>query len=183
MVMSMNIAATELVKKNCIESKRIKTKQIFVIRLTKLVCFFFSLLLVSQQAFAEPVSTSRNNSVIGKHDVVAYHEDNSAVKGDKVFIHQWKGADWYFANEKHRDLFAANPDKYSPAYNGFCSNALSLGKGLVKTNGKVWHIWKNQLHTFYAKKGKQRWLDNDYETMVADADKEWEKELLKLGVK
>ena len=124
------------------------------------LCFCISLLLVFQNVFAEPVSTGRlNNSAIGKHDVVSYHESKNAVKGEKVFIHQWKGADWYFSSQEHRDLFAANPEKYHPAYNGFCSNALSLGKGLVKTNGKVWHIWKNQLHTFYAKKGKQRWLD------------------------
>ena len=133
-------------------------------------------------AAKEPVSTGLfNSSAIGKHDVLSYHKLSKAVKGEKTYVHKWKGADWHFASEEHRDLFAANPDKYSPAYNGFCSNALSLGKGLVKTNGKVWHIWGNQLHTFYAQKGKDRWLDNDYAKVKADADKAWQAELAKIN--
>ena len=138
-----------------------------------------------QQGFtAEPVSTGRfGNNAIGKHDVLAYHISGKTVKGEKTFVHQWKGADWHFATEAHRDQFAKNPAKYSPAYNGFCSNALSLGKGLVRTNGKVWHIWNDQLHTFYAKAGKERWLENDYAQMVIDADREWQKELVKFSKK
>ncbi|MGH1428138.1 MAG: YHS domain-containing (seleno)protein [Arenicella sp.] len=154
---------------------------------TKFSSFFSVIILslfVSQLSFAaeEPVSTGRfNNNAIGKHDVLAYHESKQAVKGKKTYVHTWKGADWYFASEAHRDLFAATPEKFSPAYNGFCSNALSLGKGLVRTNGKIWHIWNDQLHTFYAEPGKQRWLENDYDQMLADADREWKKELAKLN--
>ena len=150
----------------------------------KLILLFSLMALMSALSSvvfaAEPVSTGRfNNSAIGKHDVLSYHQSKSATKGTKTFVHNWKGADWHFASEEHRDLFAAEPEKYSPAYNGFCSNALSLGKGLVRTNGKVWHIWNGQLHTFYAKPGLDRWLENDYEKVKADADKSWQAELAK----
>lgn len=153
-------------------------------KFTSLLCFTFFSLFVSQASFAaeEPVSTGRfNNNAISKHDVLSYHESKQVVKGQKIFVHKWKGANWHFASQEHRDLFAKNPGKYSPAYNGFCSNALSLGKGLVRTNGKIWHIWNDQLHTFYAKGGKQRWLKNDYVKMVVDADREWKKELIKFN--
>lgn len=152
------------------------------LKFTSLLCFALFSLFVSQASFAkeEPVSTGRfNSNAIGKHDVLGYHESKKAVKGQKTFVHEWKGAKWHFASKEHRDLFAKNPAKYSPAYNGFCSNALSLGKGLVRTNGKIWHIWNDRLHTFYAKGGKKRWLKNDYATMVADADRGWKKVLLK----
>lgn len=144
------------------------------------VTLLFVLSFNTVWASAEPVSVNRfSNVAIGKHDVVSYHQQGAKEKGKKKFLYTWKGADWYFAEQTHRDLFAANPERYAPAYNGFCSNALSLDRGLVKTNGKVWHIWGDKLHTFYAKAGKRRWLTNDYAEMVAAADKAWQKELKK----
>ena len=155
-------------------------------RLTIKLTAFFSIvlmaLLMSQKGFAaeEPVSTGYlNNSAIGKHDVLSYHQGKFAEKGSKTFVHNWKGADWHFANEAHRDLFAANPEKFSPAYNGFCSNALSLGEGLIRTNGKVWHIWNGQLHTFYAERGRVRWVNGDYEAFNKQAAAAWKEELAK----
>ena len=129
----------------------------------------------------EPVSSSYFGSVaIGKHDSTAYHKHGSAHKGSKSYRHEYKGAWWYFASAEDRDLFAAEPEKYSPAYNGFCSNALSVGNGLVKTDGTVWHIYGTQLHLFYAQKGLDRWQANDYDEMKADADAAWKVELSKL---
>jgi len=153
-----------------------------MVRKYKLLLFIILFVSFSVLHAQEPVSVGRShNGVIGKHDVVNYHESGLATKGDAKFVFQWKGADWFFANKEHRDAFASNPEKYAPAYNGFCSNALSLGKGLVRTNGKVWHIWNDRLHTFYAKGGKKRWLKNDYSEMVAAADKAWQEELQKFA--
>ncbi len=151
-----------------------------MIKKSKLIIFITILGCFSILQAQEPVSVGRfHNGVIGKHDTVNYHQLNRAEKGKAGFVYQWKGADWFFTNEQHRDLFAANPEKYAPAYNGFCSNALSIGKGLVRTNGKVWHIWNGKLHTFFAKDGRERWLENDYSEMVAAADKAWLEELSK----
>ena len=128
----------------------------------------------------EPVSTAYvGNNAIGKHDATAYHSEQTAVKGKKQFVHEWKGAKWHFATQAQRDLFAENPEKYSPAYNGFCSNALSIGKGLVRTNGKVWHIFGDQLHLFYAERGRVRWVEGDYDTLKSQADNAWKAELSK----
>jgi len=106
---------------------------------------------VSLSAFAaEPVSKSRRGVAIGGHDTVAYHSlvqapQEKAISGKKSYVVEHKGAKWRFLSKESADLFAANPDKYEPAYNGHCANALSLGKGLVETNGK---------HAEWAKLGK-----------------------------
>ena len=136
-------------------------------------------MLASTHVFAkEPVSTGYvGSTAIGQHDVTAYHLNRSATKGDKRFLHEWKGAKWYFATVKQRDLFAANPTKYSPAYNGFCSNALTLNEGLIHTDGKVWHIFGDQLHLFYAERGRVRWVNGDYKALKKEADAAWEVEL------
>ena len=141
---------------------------------------FFVIALCSLNALAaEPVSKSFFGDIaIDGHDPVAYHkvaegEPHKASKGSKTWKAQWKGANWLFTNEKDRDVFAANPEKYAPAYNGHCANALSLGKGLLKTDGTHWQIFGDQLYTFYAAKGRDRWLAGDVEEYKKAADKAW----------
>lgn len=132
----------------------------------------------------EPVSTTYlGNDAIGKHDATAYHTKKHVIKGEKQFVYEWKGAKWYFATQEQRDLFALNPEKYSPAYNGFCSNALTLGEGLIRTNGKIWHIFGDQLYLFYAERGRVRWVEGDYFSLKSQADKAWQAELADLRQK
>jgi len=128
----------------------------------------------------EPVSKNFLTGIaIGGHDSVAYHrlgssEPHQAVEGNKTWKVEWKGADWLFSSKTDRDLFAANPGKYSPAYNGFCANALSLGEGLIKTDGRNWQIFDGRLYNFYAARGRERWLSGDFTEYKTVADKAWE---------
>lgn len=142
-----------------------------------------SLLLVSSFSLAEePVSVGYfNSTAIGAHDAIAYHDSafkDAAKEGSKAFVVEWKSAKWRFLSEEHSRQFKANPEKYAPAYNGHCANALSLGEGLIKTNGKYWAIFDDQLYLFFAPRGAQRWLDGDYKVYKQEADLAWQ-EILK----
>jgi YHS domain-containing protein len=53
------------------------------------------------------------------YDTVAYHTENSAVKGKSEFSYEWNDAEWHFASAENRDLFAADPDRYAPQYGGY----------------------------------------------------------------
>lgn len=145
-----------------------------------MVVCFISMLTISNAIATEPVSSKRG-LMIGGHDSVAYHTLSQephakARSGDKTWVVEYLGAKWRFASKENADLFKANPEKYKPAYNGHCANALSLGKGLLKTNGKVWEIFGDQLYLFYAKKGRKRWLSvDDITDFKAIADAEWAK--------
>jgi len=130
---------------------------------------------------AEPVSKSKWTGVaIGGHDTAAYHDLNrepqeSAIEGKKSYIVEYKGAKWRFSSKQSSEKFAAEPERYAPAYNGHCANALSLGEGLVRTNGKTWEIYEDQLYLFYAPRGRERWNDGNWKTYKVDADAAWEK--------
>ncbi|MFK7992540.1 MAG: YHS domain-containing (seleno)protein [Granulosicoccus sp.] len=139
-----------------------------------------SLTLVSLSAGAtEPVAKSRLGGVaIGGHDSVAYHElgrgpQEKAVAGVKSFTVEYKGAKWRFASQEDSELFAANPEKYSPAYNGHCANALSLGEGLIRTDGTHWEIFEDKLYLFYAARGRNRWNDGNWQSYKIQADTAW----------
>ncbi len=134
----------------------------------------------SQQPYSEgPVSVSRIGKVpIGGYDSVAYHNPeavatHTASKGQKSWTFNWRGANWRFLSEQNYLAFKANPEKYRPAYGGFCSNALSLGEGLIKTNGTHWEIFDDQLHVFYAARGRDRWLDGNQQSYKIEADRAW----------
>jgi len=148
---------------------------------TLFICLFF---LVSQNILAnEPVSTSFwSNVAIGKHDVLGYYEPgltNSAptAMGSKKFVVNWQGAQWRFASQASADKFERDPLQYVPRYNGHCANALSLDLGLINTDGSVWEFFGDELHLFYAERGRQRWLNGDWEAFQIDADRAWIKAL------
>lgn len=129
---------------------------------------------------AEPVSRSRLGGVaIGGQDTVAYHTlqrapQAAAVQGSKRYTVEYKGAKWRFASAESAEKFKVNPEAFHPAYNGFCANALSLGNGLVRTDGSVWEIFGQQLYLFYAKSGRERWVDADtIDAFKEAADAAW----------
>lgn len=139
------------------------------------------LLILSSFSFAaEPVSKSFfGDTAIEGHDTVAYHsaevrESHQELIGKKAFTVEWGGANWRFASQASADKFAANPSQYKPQYNGHCANALSLGEGLIRTDGTVWEFFDNNLHLFYAERGRQRWLNGNWKDYKQRADKAWE---------
>ncbi len=148
-------------------------------QIVKIFCITLSLFASSLANADEPVSKSYFGDIaIDGHDTVAYHkitgeQPHQSVKGNKSWKAEWKGASWLFTSQADRDLFLANPEKYAPASNGHCANALSLGEGLIKTDGTHWQIFGDKLYTFFAARGRNRWLDGNFQTYKIEADKAW----------
>lgn len=134
---------------------------------------------------AEPVSTTFfGNTAIGGKDTVSYHlptqrQAHGVLEGDARFEVSYRGANWRFASRESAERFAADPAKYIPRYNGFCANALSLGEGLIPTEGSVWEFFGDQLYLFYAERGRQRWLGGDWTAYRKQADAAWQAALRK----
>lgn len=149
--------------------------------LHRLICCAFALLfvLLAPARAAEPVSTGRfGNTAIGGQDTVSYHESSvrqtrRVLAGDKRHEVRYLGAVWRFASQASADRFAADPARYLPQYNGHCANALSLGEGLIATDGQVWEFFGDRLYLFYAERGRQRWLAGDWKAYRATADAAW----------
>ena len=53
------------------------------------------------------------------YDTVAYFTEGRAVKGQSKFSSSWNEAEWYFASDENRNLFAADPEHYAPKYGGY----------------------------------------------------------------
>ncbi|MDF1709678.1 MAG: YHS domain-containing (seleno)protein [Paracoccaceae bacterium] len=69
-----------------------------------------------------------DGAAVGGYDVVAYHTQNGPALGSADFTAVYQGVEWRFASAANRELFAADPAKYAPAYGGWCSAGASKGQ-------------------------------------------------------
>jgi YHS domain-containing protein len=107
-------------------------------------------------AFADNVRV-----VLKGYDAVAYFTEGKPVKGDPRYSFDFDDARYHFASAKHRDMFAANPEKYAPQFGGYCTGSMARG---VKNEGdpNAWVIRDGQLYVF----GNT----GVYDTMAKEAD-------------
>ncbi len=145
-------------------------KKLYLTAIFALVTVF---LIFSQNNKGKIYSTS--SGAIKGYDPVAYFTMDTAVKGEDDLIYQWKGADWHFVNEKNKDLFMENPEKYAPEYGGYCAYAMAEGKR-VKIDPEAWSVVDEKLYLNYSRNIQDKWMKqmNEY---ITEADREW-KELM-----
>lgn len=118
-----------------------------------------------------PVNTTLFGNAIEGYDPVAYHVTGAPAEGSSDFEHEWMGATWRFANAGHRDLFAADPEKYAPAYGGYCAYGVALGRK-PSIDPEAWDIVDGRLYLNFSKEIQARWHE-DVPGYVAKADEIW----------
>jgi YHS domain-containing protein len=110
------------------------------------------------------------------YDPVGYITLNKALKGRKEISVSHRGVTYNFATEKNKKLFTESPDKYLPAYGGWCATAMAKGEkvevdptNFKVTNGRLFLFFK----AFYANAIKDWNKDEPGQTAKADAN--WKK--------
>ena len=128
--------------------------------------------------FGQKKNIDKNLLAVEGYDLVSYFTQDNPQQGKEDFSVSWKGARYLFASEENKAIFKKNPDKYLPAYGGWCAYAMVRGKE-VDINPKAYHIQQGQLHLFY----KTNWVDTqakwikDEVTYKAKADQVWAKKM------
>ncbi len=134
---------------------------------------FISLLLLSFLSLgANPVNkTFFGSKAIEGYDVVAYFLQKRPVQGKKKYSFHWKGANWFFASAKNRDLFKKAPKKYAPQFGGYCAYAVSKGH-TAGIDPNAWDIYKGKLYLNYDRDVQAKWRKNKA-LYIKRADKNW----------
>ncbi|HBM89822.1 MAG: YHS domain-containing (seleno)protein [Parvibaculaceae bacterium] len=121
-------------------------------RVIGLFVIAFAVIIVGTNTFAAadanehiPVFTESGVAIRGT-DAVAYFTQAKPVQGKEEFAAEYQGATWYFASAENRDTFLSDPEKYAPAYGGYCAYALSLGTYKVETDPHAWSIVDGRLY-------------------------------------
>jgi hypothetical protein len=131
----------------------------------------FTLLLLNGLALAAVGKPQADDAAIKKYDTVAYFEAGQALKGDDSFTLLWHDKMWYFSTEENRDLFANNPEKYAPQYDGYCAWAMTE-KRKAETDPAVWKIVNGKLYLNCSREAYGKW-SRDIPGNIKKADKIW----------
>lgn len=64
----------------------------------------------------------------GGYDLISYRKDGGPRFGSAEFPAEYGGLTYLFETEAHRDQFLEDPERYVPAYSGWCAVTLALGR-------------------------------------------------------
>jgi YHS domain-containing protein len=120
-----------------------------------------------------------NNVAIDGYDPVAYFVEKEPVKGSVSFAVEHGGIIYHLSSQKNVALFKENPDKYKPAYGGWCAYAIAENSFKMEPDPTNWQIQNGQLQLFYEdfwtelQGGLKKEWNEDPDSYKARADKNW----------
>jgi YHS domain-containing protein len=120
----------------------------------------------------KPINTIGLSGVAIKgYDPVAYFTKGAPARGSKQFSLKHQGAEWRFASAENKALFVANPDKYVPAYGGYCAYGVAQGY-LVKIEPDAWAIRNGKLYLNYDSGVQRTWAKKPVQ-YISKANQKW----------
>jgi YHS domain-containing protein len=121
-----------------------------------------SLLLIAFQSLYAAdtvINKDKNGLALKGYDPVAYFNQEKAVEGKKDFEHPWMGATWRFSTAENRDVFAKNPEKYTPQFGGYCAFGVTGGY-LAPTDPTAWKVVDGKLYLNYDADIQKKWAED-----------------------
>lgn len=121
------------------------------------------------QAQAQPVT----HSVVGVqgYDLVSYHTGARPQRGNGNHVSTLDGVNYLFVSKKNKQAFDRNPEKYLPAYGGYCAFGASVGKKFI-ADPEIWEIVDNRLYLNLDNKIKGLWV-KDIPGNIKKANSNW----------
>jgi hypothetical protein len=104
-------------------------------------------------------------------DSVEYFKDAKALQGSESFVSHWHNMAWLFLNKENMDLFAANPEKYAPQYDGYCAWAMSEAV-ISPSDPEIWKIVNGKLYLLCSQSAYEKWI-KDIQRNIQKADEIW----------
>ena len=124
--------------------------------------------LSATDAIASP--HAHNLVGVGGYDLVSYHTGEPA-KGSGYHTADHDGVTYLFASEANQKKFKSAPEKYLPAYGGFCAFGAALGKKFA-ADPETWKIVDGVLYLNLDSSIQQKW-SSDMEEYIKKADAQW----------
>jgi YHS domain-containing protein len=82
-------------------------------------------------------------------DVVSYFNSQVPLRGSPDFTATHLGATYRFASAANRDAFALAPERYAPAYGGWCATAMADSGNRVDVDPGNYSINDGRLYLFF----------------------------------
>jgi len=96
--------------------------------LLSLAAVAFNAMFSPSLAGESPRATCAEDGIaLGGYDVVSYFAAGGPLAGRRETAVVHDGLTYLFANESNRAVFAADPQRYLPAYGGWCATTVAHG--------------------------------------------------------
>lgn len=105
------------------------------------------------------------------YDVVSYQTGKRPIRGNGNFVSTHKEATYLFSSKANLETFENNPEKYVPAYGGYCAFGASVGKKFIG-DPEVWRIVDGALYLNLDTGIQAEWL-KDVPGRIKTANTKW----------
>ncbi len=105
------------------------------------------------------------------YDVVSYQTGKRPIRGNGNFVAVYDGATYQFSSTANQKLFENNPEKFAPAYGGYCAFGASVGKKFIG-DPEVWRVVDGKLYLNLDTGIQAEWL-KDVPGRIQIADAKW----------
>ena len=120
----------------------------------------------------QAIAIEANSTVaVGGYDLVSYHSGKKPLPGNGNHVVQHDGANYLFASKANADEFKQNPERFLPAYGGYCAFGVSVGKKFI-ADPTVWEVVEGRLYLNLDNGIKKIWAE-DIAGNIVNADKAW----------
>lgn len=136
-----------------------------------LAALFLLIFIGTFSLAAQSVFTDRKGVAARGHDLVAYFTESMPVEGDPAISTVYKGVTYHFSSKANQTLFKADPERYLPAFGGYCAYAVSKGSH-ASTQPHLWIIHNDQLYLNFSA-GTFRKFSADLDGYIARASANW----------
>ncbi|MPZ21518.1 MAG: YHS domain protein [Luteitalea sp.] len=118
-------------------------------------------------------SPAPGEAALGGYCPVAYAMMNKAMKGDPQYASEHDGKTYLLSNDEAKQMFDGSPEKYLPAYEGWCATAVAQGMKL-ESDPTLFTVYNGRTYLF-SKADAKAMFDKDQAGTVAKADANWPK--------
>lgn len=144
--------------------------------ITLFLTFCFAASFAQTETVRQQHFNLKKNLALEGYDPVSYF-DGKPLEGKPELKTTHKGVVYQFANQANLNKFRTTPDKYEPAYGGWCAFAMGDYGEKVKVDPETFKITEGKLYLFYNFWGNNTLTDwNKEEAKLKTAgDKNWRK--------
>ncbi len=108
---------------------------------------------------------------ISGYDPVAYFVDGQPMEGLPRYTYTHNGSTYRFASSGNRERFASDPERYAPAYGGWCAYAMADGN-YASIDPHAWVIHEGRLYLNYSRRINRR-FEGAIDAFIESADRAW----------
>jgi len=119
---------------------------------------------------------TKKNVALDGYDPVSYF-NGGPVEGESELLYTYKSISYLFSNQGNLAKFRASPEKYEPAYGGWCAFAMGETGEKIKVDPETFKIIDGKLYLFYNFWGNNTLKEwNTKEKKLKEAgDRNWRK--------